>query len=223
MKLLLAIKSCAQDVAIGANQAIRETCGKDIPGVEGFCLQPNLYFFIGKVARFGQITPQHDEVELPCCDGYFSLPEKTRAILKWSLEHGYDFTFLADTDTWVNPQKLLECGFEKYDLTGLISGEIGKPRAHQGYWAWPSGGAGYFLSARAAKIIADSVVTGEWAEDRQVGQILGPHFRSGDLTAYNCPGFHVEDGITLHYCARGLQRDYDPKWMYECHAKWGKR
>lgn len=205
-KNLIAVKSCAQDQSQGFNEVIRETWRKDIFD------EALVYFFFGRTRNI--LKP--DEVELNCDDGYYSLPQKTLAILRWSLEHGYDFTFLCDTDTFVNPQKLFACGFENYDLTGYIGGNTAGI-----YFTWPSGGAGYWLSRKAAQLIVDAPAYPDWAEDRMVGQILGPAIKAGTITECHHTGFHVEGGITLHYCARGAQRDFDPAWMYQQYKRHG--
>lgn len=232
MRLLIGVKSCHRDMANGFNQAIRDTWAKHIP------LGVDFRFFMGH----GNTMPQADEVILDCPDDYMSLPHKTRAILRWSLAQGYDFIFLCDTDTFCMPERLLASGFENYDLTGLFNGKIGVPRATEGdagpwqpadqsngatrYWAWISGGNGYWLSCRAAQIVLDWVGTGDWAEDRSIGQALGPHFQSGQLKALHHEdyGFCIDGDefgcrISRHFCSRGMHRAFDRDWMYACHKR----
>ncbi len=206
-RILIGIKSCERDARNGANEAIRKTWGRDLPG---------LRFFVGgkRDAPHGP-TPQGSIIVLDCPDTYEGLPQKTRAILRYGLDHERDFIFLFDSDTFVVPERLLACGFENYDLTGSLGGntENGK------YYPWPSGGAGYILSNRAARFVVDAPPSEEWAEDRMVGQILGPHIKSGEVSCRNHPGFGRDEAeitdITTHFCARGLHREYDPKWMFE--------
>ncbi len=200
-KILFAVKSCLRDAENGANQAIRDTWGKYLN---------DLYFFIGN----GMTMP--DEIPLPCADPYEALPQKTRALLGWAVTHGYNFIFICDTDTYIIPGKLLASGFEKYDLLGHIGGHTDNGR----YFEWPSGGAGYWLSAPAARLIISMPITNEWAEDRMIGQILGPYIQRGELKAFNHPGYHRiypddewRTDITTHFCARGMGRVYDPEWM----------
>lgn len=209
-KLLLAVKGCERDASNGFHQAMRETWVKDVQGAD-------VRFFVGG----GSLSLKEDEVRLPCPDDYLSLPHKTRAILQWALDRDYDFVFLCDTDTYVIPDRLLASGFEDYDLVGLFNGRIGAPNATEGrYWAWISGGNGYWLSNRAARVIAERQHDGDWAEDRITGQALGPYFHSGEFTAFShvdygfhTDGEHLRTRITSHYCTRGLHRSFDPEWM----------
>lgn len=233
MKLLLAIKGCERDASLGLHQAIRETWGANVNGAD-------LRFFVGR----GNRDLCADEIRVECGDDYMSLPAKTRAILRWFLDRDYDFIWLGDTDTYVVPERLLTSGFENYDLTGLFNGPIGVPRATEGdagpwkpsdqsngatrYWAWISGGNGYWLSRCAAQVVVESEThySADWAEDRTVGQVLGPYFQRGELRALNHDdyGFVTDSDeylcrITRHFCTRGMHREFNKAWMYACHAR----
>lgn len=212
MKTLMAVKGCERDAGNGFHQAMRDTWVKDVQGAD-------VRFFLGQ----GYSQLRDDEVRLGCPDDYMSLPQKTRAILTWALERSYDYVFLCDTDTYVIPGKLAATGFDRFDLTGLFNGAIGRPNATEGkYWAWISGGNGYWLSARAAAIVRDHPHNGDWAEDRITGQALGPHFAAGNLMAqsHDDYGFHTDGDywltrVTSHYCTQGLRRSFDVSWMYK--------
>ena len=216
MKLLMGVKGCWRDNGNGYHQAMRDTWVRDVPAAA------DIKFFMG--AGAGHSYP--DEVVLDCSDDYMSLPHKTRAILRWSLDRGYDFTFLCDSDTYVIPDRLLTSGFEDYDLVGLFNGAIGVPNATEGrYWAWISGGNGFWLSRRASEVIVNRQYDGDWAEDRFVGQSLGPYFASGAFKAFSHQGygFHFDGDfwktwITSHYCSHGLRRSFDPRWMHNRYA-----
>jgi hypothetical protein len=192
---------------------MRDTWVRDAAGLM------DVRFFVG----LGNEALHGDEVRLGCPDDYMSLPHKTKAILGWSLERGYDFTLLVDTDTYVIPERLEGTGFADYDITGLFNGRIGVPNATEGkYWAWISGGNGYFLSAKAAILVAERPHDGDWAEDRMVGQALGPLIAGDEITAQSHEdyGFHTDGDqwltrVTSHYCTRGLNRQFDPSWMYK--------
>lgn len=215
MKCLVAVKSCERDARNGFNQVMRDTWIKDVYGAD-------VVFFMGQ----STIVPKNDEVQLDCPDDYMSLPHKTRAIINFALHRDYDFVFFCDTDTYVIPKRLFESGFESYDLTGLFNGRIGVPNATEGkYWAWISGGNGYWLSRRAMRIIDSCEPPTDWAEDRMIGQVLGPYFMRGDLKAFSHQdyGFHTDGNtwltrITSHYCSQGLKRKFDVSWMKKRYA-----
>lgn len=212
--ILIAVKSCAADVSAGHNQTIRETWGQMVRrhGAAG------PLFFVGA----GTMPLQDDEVRVDAPDGYYGLPQKTCAILRW-MGPTYSFVYLCDTDTFVRPELLMHSGFQQFDLTGLFFPRVPGQRGADGYYAWPSGGGGYWLSAKAAAIIAAHTEHSDWAEDRMVGQLLGPHIASGALKAaarrdYGAPD-NTPNLVTAHFCARGMQRDYDPKWMRKLYGK----
>lgn len=231
-QLLIAIKGCERDTQNGFHQAVRDTWLKHVS------FMSTAKFFVGD----GKLPLQQDEERVYCPDDYMSLPSKTRAILRWMLDRSYAFIFLCDTDTFVMPERLLASGFEDYDLTGLFNGKIGVPRATEGdagpwqpadqpnqatrYWAWISGGNGYWLSRRAAQIVVDWPGTGDWAEDRTIGQALGPHFQSGQLRALNHEdyGFCIDGDeygcrITKHFCSHGMRRSFERAWMYNSYKR----
>lgn len=214
MRLLIAIKSCVRDAARGDHDAIRRTWGKDFPA------RVDLRFFMGRDVNY--LGMMDDEVMVDAPDDYDSLPYKSREILRWSIQQNYDFSFLADTDTFVVPSKLMSCGFEKYDIAarfgtihpvGGLMFEYTDGRGKQGpVHPWPSGGLGYFVSRKAAEII---VVTEPlfWAEDMSIGGALGPHLQSGELKGLDIPDY--ECNISWHWPRRATGRPYEPAsgWM----------
>lgn len=101
-------------------------------------------FFLGH----GNENPDADEIIVDEPDDYDSLPKKVRAAFQWALDRGYDYIFKADCDTYINVPALLASGYEAHEYVGLMGDEgAGGGLAH-----CPSGGVGYWLSARAAKI-----------------------------------------------------------------------
>jgi len=214
MSVLFAVKSCCQDWMGHSHQAIRETWGKNLI---------NLVFFMGNGSR-STAMPERDEKFLNVPDGYDDLPFKTREILRWSIEHLYDYVFLCDVDSFVIPSKLLKSGFEKYDYFGINGRTWGQPFIYNAVdrhgqdhvmancLAWCSGGYGYFVSRRAAQYI----VTQEpniWAEDLWVGQVLG---RKGDFKMGN-----MTREVSTWHAPRGLSPQGVQKWlkdMYEAHG-----
>jgi len=219
MRLLIAIKSCKQDMDRGFHDVIRKTWGLD-----AFVYGANLFFFIGD-----NYIINHDEIILKCLDDYASLPFKTRAILRWSLDHDYDFTFLADTDTYLKVDALMRSNFQQYDYMGVNSRPWGVPfeytsrdRAgvehyHPQCWPWCSGGFGVTLSRKAAEYIV-AVEPSGWAEDMHVGAVLNPLYNEGKIKINS-----VQQGdIAWHFPQSHFSSGYDPKfgWMEEQYKRY---
>ena len=212
MKLLVAIKSCMRDRARGAHDAIRNTWGSKVQGAD-------VVFFVG--ASPLNVFLEDDEDSLPVVDNYDSLPFKTREILRWSIFHGYDFTFLCDNDTFVIPDRLMSIGFEGYDYSGKFNRQPGR-RFHYAddrgtypdIYCWCSGGFGYFVSRRAAELVVASEPK-VWAEDMYVGQVLGPYIQHGELKAAHLGDLAAD--ISWHYPNHHSLQVYDPSsgWQQE--------
>jgi hypothetical protein len=213
-KLLVCVKSCERDALNGANQAIRETWSRD---------WLDIFFFVGT----GKEHLQGDEFRVDAPDDYEGLPFKTKQIAKYAVLRQYDFAFILDTDTFVDTERMILCGFQKFDYVGLF-GEGYNSEGHfdhkiSGPWdrkapdlmmrdvyPWASGGHGYFLSRQALKLVA-STEPMHWAEDFCVGQILGPAIEAGLLTSYNHPRFNGY--VVDHFSGTGQGKQYDPQWM----------
>lgn len=120
-------------------------------------------FFLGELDLY---DPRPDECLLPVKDTYEALPSKTRAICRWALEHGYDFAFQCDDDTYVQPERLLSSGFERHDYIGRFRGPSG------GYPAPYCSGFGYWISKMAMEIVANQPLSSDTADDRWIGNAL---------------------------------------------------
>ena len=97
-------------------------------------------------------------------NGYPELPQRTRAFCRWALE-GDDWTYLfkCDDDSYVSA-----CRLAAYDTAGRdYIGAEWQPGVGYG-----SGGAGYFLSRKAAQIVAENLTEPTGAEDLLVGRLL---------------------------------------------------
>lgn len=134
--------------------AQRETWAKNVQGAD-------VRFFVG-----GGEAQLPDEVVLPVADDYHSLPAKTQAMFRWALEHEYTHVFKSDDDSYIQVERLLASGYEKADYMGRVRGPSGP------YPAVYCSGFAYWLSAKAAKIIAETTLNGDTAEDRVVGNAL---------------------------------------------------
>jgi hypothetical protein len=234
MRIVVAIKSCERDMLNGCHKAIRETWGKDFPQfTAGTDMTVDVRFFIGRGNNALQL--QGDEVRLDIGDDLVALPLKAREMAGWVVANGYDNAFFCDVDTYVKPDRLLACGFEGYDYLGYFGN--GYPPGTQipnfndcrlgvvTAWAYASGGAGYFLSRKAAGHISKmSDPPPNYGEDVSIGIILGPLCASGELKGLAAAPFN--DYVVWHHCTWGRTRytwpnsvGFNPSWMYESYRK----
>jgi hypothetical protein len=105
-----------------------------------------------------------DSLCFPVPNDYAALPRRTRAFCEWALaQPGWEYLFKCDSDTYVSIPRLAA-----YELAGrdYIGAEW---KLGVGYG---SGGAGYFLSRRAAGVVAARLTQRTGAEDLLVGQVL---------------------------------------------------
>lgn len=217
-KVLIAVKSCHDDLKQGCHDTIRKTWGRNVP------MFAHLKLFVGGGNIEYHPGDHADEVNLRCLDDYDSLPSKTKEICQWSWMRGYDFTFLCDVDTFLEPDRLMKTGFEKYDYSGRFGSspaigsqfdfKDGRGIRHEHCHPWASGGFGYFVSRKAASVIT-SVEPKIWAEDMYVGQVMGPLIQCGDIEAADLPNF--ENYASFHYPAHklGWNRQRMQEWMRE--------
>ena len=228
MKLLLGIKSCQEHRRLGFHDIIRKTWGQDVVGAD-------LRFFMGNGERYLMVYPD-DDIDLNCPDDYDSLSLKTIEIVRWAYEHEYNYCWLADTDSFVVPRRLMKCGFEKYDFCGLTrtTPELGKTFNYQGRtrggkdfillecWPWSSGGYGYFLSRKMMEaVLATPKPTNEimvWCEDLFVGQIAGPLYRDKKISMAHLEDY--ENKTTWHFPQYKYNSGYNPRfgWQEEMYA-----
>lgn len=87
-----------------------------------------------------------DVLALPCPDHYDTLPQRTNWFCRWALARDdWDYLFKCDDDTYVCVERLAA-----YQPAGDYVGTEWQAGVNYG-----SGGAGYFLSRRAAEIVAE--------------------------------------------------------------------
>src|SRR5271166_6178561 len=178
--MLIAIKSC---------EAHWERCS----AIRDTWWTPEVMFFTGPM--------------LGVHDCYARLPDKTKAICQWALEHNVSHLYKTDTDTYVHVPRLLEA--PRHDYAGYqLEGKC-----------YASGGAGYWLSRKAMETVAACDPSKFQFEDEMVGTVL------------------LEAGITVHHDSRyALYEDVLPSnsiisrhlssrvpfeipMMYEAHRK----
>lgn len=156
MRILIAIKSCQHYKARADAQ--RQTWIKDIPaGVD-------YKFFVGTTNQV--FTPLPDQVVLGADDSYIGLPDKMRKACYWASQRQYDYVFFCDDDTYVVVDRLLAAIPTTKDYVGRLRGPSG---------GWPApycSGFAYWLSAKALKIVAETKLTLDRADDRHIGNLL---------------------------------------------------
>lgn len=139
-------------------QACRETWFQEAaacPGVE-------IVFVVGGGPSLSKAVRTDDMLHLPCPDDYESLPQKVHQFFLWAVAtYDFDFVFKCDDDTYVRVPRIMAYALGDRDYVGS---DIG---------GYASGGAGYFVSQRAARKLATDLRgrrTG--AEDLIVGEVL---------------------------------------------------
>jgi hypothetical protein len=219
MRLLIAVESCQDHLERGFHNEIRNTWGKDAKS-----LGIDVRFFVGDSFK----KHEADEIFLDCPDDYHSLPKKTQSICQWAVGKSIDYVYKVDTDTFVIPRKLLMCGFQSYDYVGKIDKPLGETfpyravnrdgiiEVHQSCFPWASGGYGYFLSRKAFTKIADVNPTG-WAEDLQVGQILGPLYLTGEISMLSISGGEISSHFPSHVYNSGYDLKFN--WMQNMYTE----
>ena len=184
MKIAILFISCAKYSLDGTHQAMRDTFLKDVPKFPGL----DYKFLIGDGTPTGEDEtemraalkdsrhpvfdrhsptinqPKDDEILAPVPDDYAYSGWKDRESLRWSYRNGYDYTFMAACDTYIDLPRLMSSGFENYAYSG---------RLHRGSApeTFAIGGAGYWLSRQTLPLFIDKPVT-HWAGDYWLGRIL---------------------------------------------------
>jgi hypothetical protein len=237
-RVLFAVNSWDEDAKRGCHQAIRETWGKDVGSAD-------LRFFMPRLPNYNRLD---DEIPVDVSRDYDYVCREVLEILRWSLNEGYDFTFLISNDTFIKPENLLKSGFEKYDYAGFFHeqtplGEVSTSDyvctfdTEGGYgvarklYNWADGGDGRILSRKAMKaIIADLEGAVFWkaADDIFIAQTLGPLIGTGDIRAWNID-YHREPatipGNTISWHYKNFEENktarYNPRsgWMHVMHRK----
>ena len=159
MRVLIAVYSHSGDSVNGNHQKIRDTWGRHVAPWD-------LRFMIGHRGAPGwQAAP--DEILIPCdraCADDWLLwnlyyQEMTIETLRWSLDEGYDHTFLCCNDTFIVPSKLRQTDFANYDYSGIFYPPNGTPLGStfpDPFYKRPAytaadAGTGFFMSRKAAR------------------------------------------------------------------------
>jgi hypothetical protein len=184
-------------------KAIRESVGNPSDPNRGINYREKCDECARSAAREGLYTPRVDEIVLPVPDDYLHLPVKTREVLRWADERGYDFVYKCDTDTYVALDRLLKSGFEKYDFSGGPSGEN------------VAGGGGWWASRKAIGFVIYRKID-SWAEDCWLSGVL----RSQGIPLHQDKRYSddvvrpTNDLISTHV---GFRVGYEVERMYRVH------
>jgi hypothetical protein len=231
MKTLIAVISYDGDACNGNHQAIRDTWGKDCHAVGA-----DLFFFVGRRSR--EFVPKSDEILVEwqehrkcshdwwvdvkdCCEDYWQTP--TKAILRWSLENGYDFTFMIENDTFLIPQTFMTSGWVVYDFCGQFEPTdtpLGEKTKYEVYgeniYPSPEPGIGYIISRKAARIIVEAPLT-HHTIGVYSGQMLGPYISSGEILARN-----MDLGSWHYRREKGEGYPVGSNWQKEMYEKYAR-
>lgn len=203
MKVLIAIHGAHSQPEQMAAQ--RETW---LRGLEG----ADYKYFLGQPA-----VDDEDVVTVDCPDGpnweghrrTWWLNRKTEALARYAIAHGYDYVFKCDDDTYVYPDRLLASGFEAHDYSGSMDRHHDFELGHS--YEWAQGGAGYWLSRRAMRIVATGL-TSVRAEDFAVGRLLAANGIRAHHDGRYCPAvqqgeYPKADPVTLHKVSADRMRE----------------
>ena len=211
MKILIAITSYEQARHNGMNDAVRDTWLKDLDRSKADAI-----FFSG----LGTTEPvRDDEVHVNAGDGYAAITNKVIESTRWALNREYDMIFRTYPDVYIRPERLLAAVPNK--------AYVGHPMAGPNGVAYASGGAGYWLRAKEAAYLLDTMVPYDWAEDRWVGNVM----RANKVILWGDPRYSPiarpplarNEQITSHLSRPqedGMPGIYKPQWMHNTHKFW---
>jgi hypothetical protein len=107
-KTLIAVAGCHKFRERANNQ--RATWVGDVVGAD-------VKFFVGH--PIDNRTPLPDEVWLDCPDSWLERKQKVLAIIRWAMEHGYEYLWKVDDDVYLRPERLLSVKF--FDYCGMVA------------------------------------------------------------------------------------------------------
>lgn len=188
-KTLIAVVSAAHRVEW--REAIRSTWLPQVP-----LDKADVVFFVGR----GMETKE-GLVRLDCDDSYQGLPEKVRAIAKWSFDHGYQHMLKCDDDTVLRPVELLNSSYERHKYSGRANRFPGRTQAYTvpvGFNWWIDRECMAYVS------VAELPTNGSNDDEKWVASVL--HRKGISLT--NVPGYEIHCGYK--YPDRPPSRIYRP-------------
>lgn len=166
-KLLIVVPLKTDPLYAERMVACKETWLRDVP-VDGDAPDSPVHYKGFTDAELGLTEiNQHDNANDPIRTW------RTKLMVKYAYDQGYDFVFRVDTDAfcWIN--RLLACGFEQWDYMGWCD-----VVPNQTEWCRTTahGGIGFFLSRKAMKVIVKAPIEryadGKYWGDLWCGQQL---------------------------------------------------
>jgi len=148
-------------------------------------------------------VPEADEVLLPCEDDFVHLPSKLRLMIQYAHAQGFDYFFRADSDDYIELNRLMALDVEPHDVI-----------AHPSF----GGGCGWILSRKAMALLIKepigSFIDEVWAGNcfRRVGLPVHGDERLSDFDVTK------ENGIICTHC--GWMAGYVPQRMYDLHRRY---
>ena len=205
-RLLIAITSCEKHRKW--QYAQRQTWLRDVPPWVSY------RFFLGSPAAQDALE---DEIFLNVPDDYLSLPLKTKGLLNWTLENGYQCVYKTDVDTLLSPTNLINSGFENHDYVGGVNTE--RPPVH-----FASGGAGYCLSEKAMRMVVEK---DPWSEGGPEDVWVACVLKDSGILPHDDPRFKFYPGskldketVSLHLTSiEGWLHPYDPEMMFNKYSE----
>jgi len=162
MKALVAVISCHK--RLPWNVAIRSTW---LPEIKS---NVDVVFFYGR----GEHQPLlEDEVILDCGDSYDCLPEKVRAVIRWAIDHDYDFLLKCDDDVVLRPDYFLKSGYGNRDFVGPSNGYAIVQGNLRDKVSVPWGFC-YWLSRRAMEAVKNAPLPQDNNDEMWVSLTLAP-------------------------------------------------
>ncbi len=240
MKIVVGIMTCQGAYA-------RQAAVRDTWLASGTSVQP--LFLVGRPGKRVEVVG--DTCYLDCDDSYEDASSKTLAFLRFCLERlDFDYLFRCDDDAYVDLTRLASVPLDGADYAGSPCQEsawdrqrhVGKcrdkskeaPASEPWIGPWMTGGAGYWLSRRAAEVVVargPAFLPGRIHEDKAIGDCLRHDLREGGiLVERELWKFHREiahrgwkHAADLLQAGAVSTHPLTPQETYHVHAALGRR